>query len=608
MKLFSLSLLAISAFCYPSTSAAYKQTSTKDVVNSWESVQARHLSPAYPQGGLRKRRPGSILQKEASLDFVDHTAHLTARSNDPVFVTNLNVGSQHPILLLEDLEDGLHDISCSESGIKLSFDSAEYMEAVSEELMGIGEFVAISSHLDCNEDEQRAPHMITKVTVDKANNTITLSRTDTRWEDALSTIDVSFSRKRQSNVVRRSQKPNNSIKRRYESSTASSTPTMQFPSVPSYAPNYPTTNKINVSYKNKTLVPPGIPGASLIGLPEGITLSCKDCTLSGGLELSDGSFRLNRSKTDIGSTLQFIAEGEVALDVSGIFARMELELALDAGKELLNFSAPFPSIPLTPFAVPGIVQFGAIFTPQVSVSVTLSQPMNFSYGLEVLVPKDSSFNINLNEIKNSTAEGFEYTKFTEIPFQSSHGITDLTFAVSFSPQILLGIGSPTGQLKGGAGVTFNMPHASVKLSQLDGVDENCETVAQVPGNQEGKKKEGGSLLDSLVGNFTNVVPKLDFSVVPFIELGIRLPNLDVVRYQETTVAATQYSLPTACLAFDKRMSTYGAPSQVLATTTAGSTGTALPDKKKAAAVQVSMTSGWISLYACLAVAAIFTAL
>ena len=160
MKLLRLSLLAISVLCYPSTSVADRSTLQNDALKQWDSSQSRHLSPAYPQGGLRKRLSGSsILRNEATFDFVDHTAHLAARPHEPVFVAKLNVRSQYPILSLEDLEEGLDDVSCSESEIKLSFTSSEYMESVYRELMNITEFIAVSSHLKCNDEDQRAPHM-----------------------------------------------------------------------------------------------------------------------------------------------------------------------------------------------------------------------------------------------------------------------------------------------------------------------------------------------------------------------------------------------------------------------------------------------------------------
>lgn len=51
------------------------------------------------------------------------------------------------------------------------------------------------------------------------------------------------------------------------------------------------------------------------------------------------------------ATLAFIDHGEVQLDVNGFHAHIELELSFDASVDLLNFSIPLPSIPITPFAV-----------------------------------------------------------------------------------------------------------------------------------------------------------------------------------------------------------------------------------------------------------------
>lgn len=146
MKIPVSSLLAFSTLLCHSTLATTLKPSRKDVLESWDSVQARHLSPAYPHGGLRKRQPGKILRNEANLDFVDHFTHVTARSNDSVLYATLNMRSNHPVLPIEDLEDGLVNVTCSEEGIKLTFSTSQYMEQVSKELGSTEVFVAISSH------------------------------------------------------------------------------------------------------------------------------------------------------------------------------------------------------------------------------------------------------------------------------------------------------------------------------------------------------------------------------------------------------------------------------------------------------------------------------
>ncbi|DAA74084.1 TPA_exp: putative GPI anchored protein [Trichophyton benhamiae CBS 112371] len=609
MKISVSSFLAFSTLIYHSTLATTLKPSRKDTLESWNSVQARHLSPAYPHGGLRKRQPGKILGNEARLDFVDHFTHVTARSNDPVLYATLNMRSNHPVLSIEDLEDGLVDVTCSEEGIKLTFSTSQYMEQVSKELGNTDEFVAISSHWGCNEKEERAPHMITGITVNKDENSVLLSRKDVQWKEAFHSIDVSFSHKKSSSVVRRSQKPVNPNRRRSGTRTPEESPTstvrdVVFPGVPSNIPYLKDGGgRISVNHKGRKLVPLDSDITNILGLPEGVTLSCKECSINGDVVLSTGSFSIT-STDDSGlvSTLAFISEGRVDIELSRVFARMELELALEAGKELLNFTVPMPSAPLSPFTIPQVVDFGAILVPQVSVEVALSKPLNLTYGVDISVPEDSFISLNFGSPANSTIKGLQHTTFTEIPFQSPQAITDLTFSVSFSPEILFGLRSPTGIISGGAGVAFNMPQASVKVSQLDDVNEVCEKIPHAPGIEDDMTKK-----DSLFGNFTRVEPSLEFNVIPFIEMQLDLPRGEVLQQLEATVTSTQLSLPTACLAFDQKMSTYGAPTQVLATSTAGPTATA-SEAKKGAAGRSGVANTWSVLCISVLVSAVFIAM
>lgn len=76
--------------------------------------------------------------------------------------------------------------------------------------------------------------------------------------------------------------------------------------------------------------------------------------INGDVMLSTGSFPITTTDdSGLVSTIAFIREGQVDIELNRIFARMELELALEAGKELLNFTVPMPSVPLSPFTVSG---------------------------------------------------------------------------------------------------------------------------------------------------------------------------------------------------------------------------------------------------------------
>ncbi|KAF3895732.1 hypothetical protein GTR04_3783 [Trichophyton interdigitale] len=517
--------------------------------------------------------------------------------------------SNHPVLPIEDLEDGLVNVTCSEEGIKLTFSTSQYMEQVSKELGSTEVFVAISSHWGCNEEEERAPHMITDITINKDENSVLLSRKDVQWKQAFHRIDVSFSHKRSSSVVRRSQKPVNPSRRRSDTLKPEESPTptghdIAFPGVPSNIPYLQDGGgRISVNHKDRKLVPLDSDISNILGLPEGVTLSCKECRINGDVVLSTGSFPITTTDdSSLVSTIAFIREGQVDIELNRVFARMELELALEAGKELLNFTVPMPSVPLSPFTIPQVVDFGAILIPRVSVEVALSKPLNFTYGVDISAPEDSFISLNFGSPANSTIEGLQHTTFTEIPFQSPQAITDLTFSVSFTPEILFGMRSPTGIISGGAGVAFNMPQASVKVSQLDDVNEACEKIPHAPGTEDDMTKKG-----SLFGNFTHVEPSLEFNAIPFIEMQLDLPRREVLRQLEATVTSTQFSLPTACLAFDQKMGTYGAPTQVLATSTSEPTATA-SEAKKGAAGRTSVANTWTVLCISALAAAVLNAI
>ncbi|EGE08948.1 hypothetical protein TEQG_07903 [Trichophyton equinum CBS 127.97] len=574
MKIPVSSLLAFSTLLCHSTLATTLKPSRKDVLESWDSVQARHLSPAYPHGGLRKRQPGKILRNEANLDFVDHFTHVTARSNDSVLYATLNMRSNHPVLPIEDLEDGLVNVTCSEEGIKLTFSTSQ----------------------------------ITDITINKDENSVLLSRKDVQWKEAFHRIDVPFSHKRSSSVVRRSQKPVNPSRRRSDTLKPEESPTptghdIVFPGVPSNIPYLQDGGgRISVNHKDRKLVPLDSDISNILGLPEGVTLSCKECRITGDVVLSTGSFPITTTDdSGLVSTIAFIREGQVDIELNRIFARMELELALEAGKELLNFTVPMPSVPLSPFTVSGGVLSPCLFEANFFSGV-VSKPLNFSYGVDISAPEDSFISLNFGSPANSTIEGLQHTTFTEISFQSPQAITDLTFSVSFTPEILHGMRSPTGIISGGAGVAFNMPQASVKVSQLDDVNEACEKIPHAPGTEDDMTKKG-----SLFGNFTHVEPSLEFNAVPFIEMQLDLPRREVLRQLEATVTSTQFSLPTACLAFDQKMGTYGAPTQVLATSTSEPTATA-SEAKKGAAGRTSVANTWTVLCISVLVAAVLNAI
>jgi hypothetical protein len=92
--------------------------------------------------------------------------------------------------------------------------------------------------------------------------------------------------------------------------------------------------------------------------PEGVTLSCKNCTLEGSVEISQGSFNLgstddgdNSIVAAIQDTIGFFQNGSLQVTVNDLFAHIELAAKFDLSERPVEFSVPLPAIPFTPFAV-----------------------------------------------------------------------------------------------------------------------------------------------------------------------------------------------------------------------------------------------------------------
>ena len=143
-----------------------------------------------------------------------------------------------------------------------------------------------------------------------------------------------------------------------------------------------------------------------------MALTCKKCSLEGNVDLAQGKFKVGDADNildHVNNTVEFFQHGAIELDVNDMFAIVELGLEFDASAELLSYSVPLPSIPITPFTVsiphglsfsacqgqftklsfssqiPGVVEFGIILTPQILVDVQLNDAVEFSYGFNLSV-------------------------------------------------------------------------------------------------------------------------------------------------------------------------------------------------------------------------------
>ncbi|PGG97994.1 hypothetical protein GX51_07036 [Blastomyces parvus] len=531
-------------------------------------ARARVLSAATLRSSLEARDvSAALLRRETSFDFLE------SRSNNPpsapdgsVFTASVMVRSQKPILTLEDIESGLLDVSCSTTEIELHFASIDALDRVAKEIEHLTDFVVVSSHLNCNEADQRAPHMVTKVTIRRNRKIIILSKLSSDWKDAFSMLEVSFARKSSAQVLER--RNINLKKRQVDQPTETAQPSSTkrvFPIVPPTATNAPGTAKEDLDVKviDQVIMPPEFPGSSLF-IPEGVTLTCKNCTIGGSVDLSQGSFKLEDPIDNpvelVTDVIRYFEHGEIQMDVENLFAHIELSTKLDLTESGLEFSVPLPEIPITPFMIPGIVAFGPIFKPQIEMSLTLTEPLEFEYGFNVSVPNDASFTIDIGDPNNSTTKGFDRTIFSSLPYQAQVP-TGFEFNISFRPEVLLGVTSLIGGTTGGVGAFFTIPSVTVKVEQLKNVDGKCNplpTSPATPGDDDDKENRIPTLED-LVGNFTNIVPTVELNVGVLAELEIGIGSLQKELRKDHTIASKEFALPTACLAYNKEKKSFASP-------------------------------------------------
>ena len=182
-----------------------------------------------------------------------------------------------------------------------------------------------------------------------------------------------------------------------------------------------------------------------------------------------------------------------------------------------------------------------------------------------------------------TGQISDKTTFSPLPFQSSQGIPNLLFSISFTPEILLGVRSPVGNATGGIGAFFNLPKATVNITQLDNVDENCEPKSDSD-DKNGEDSGLESALENLIGNFTHVEPNVELNLGAFAEVDVDVGGLETGIATRITAVETEFHLPTACLAFDEENKSYGAASSVITPT--GDAGGDPGEKKESLAGRV----------------------
>lgn len=122
-----------------------------------EFPQPRRLSAASSPARIQARAefPQTVLGNTASFDYLHDGENSDV---DSVFAATVDVVSNWPIFLLEDVDADIEDMSCSESYIQLAFTSMDRMHDMRRLVETTGDFILVTAHSGCDLEDERSAH------------------------------------------------------------------------------------------------------------------------------------------------------------------------------------------------------------------------------------------------------------------------------------------------------------------------------------------------------------------------------------------------------------------------------------------------------------------
>lgn len=263
------------------------------------------------------------------------------------------------------------------------------------------------------------------------------------------------------------------------STSGTPTATFTYSSPTALATGSSFSSNISFTRLNTTLLPPASSIADLLPysiIPDDMRLSCRNCTLSGNIELVAGGFTIN--STEIDEVWDFVHNGYLNFNVRSMAAMMDFELTFLPGFTIRDFTAKLPSIPLGAIAIGGILKFGPVLDLDFPSTLDLNSPLTLRSGFTLSAPPVASIYLNMSHPNSSNTTGFSQTKLQALPFTADAKGLSMNLTTGFKPQLVLGAGTTEDALNvsasGGIGVYLDLPQLTSTFDLVDGVDDKCE--------------------------------------------------------------------------------------------------------------------------------------
>ncbi|KAL9580578.1 MAG: hypothetical protein Q9212_004408, partial [Teloschistes hypoglaucus] len=472
---------------------------------------------------------------------------------DQRFAAQVHLDAKFPTLSVEEVDHHFQDIACSDDFVTFRFAIASAKQAALDEIGKHDKFYLITSHATCNQDGERNLYVVSDVVngMDSLDQLLSVSRVD--WKGSMRTIRIDFG-KSSANYSKPGLRALR--KRQHTTSSEAASTTVSLPVPPSSKPTATTAHRdLSFSYVKTPLLPPSFPGVDSASLnapfvPQGYSVQCKNCTVTGTIDILQGSVSGNATNPDQDDSNFSFDQGTFTFKANGFFAHIELETTVQPSAGILSFEALMPSIGIPGFQIPGIGIVGPIFKPAVVLGTQINSKLEFTYGFNLTVPNNSSIHLDLTDLESSSIDGFPNTTISALPFTASVDNIALTLSAAFRPQLLLGISLLGSTADAGAGVFFNLPTISTTISQVAHVNQKCEPVPMSSGsNNDSASTLVNGVLEDIFGSLTHVEDSVELGFGVFAEANVKAfkgAAVDGV----VTIFNTSLPGPTACLSFD----------------------------------------------------------
>ena len=193
-----------------------------------------------------------------------------------------------------------------------------------------------------------------------------------------------------------------------------------------------------------------------------LVIDCVDCFITGKFQvagrLSVDNFvvknlTLGASPQDFRAKM--VLEAKVAAEIAS------LPPSLNLTKELASFPIPGAGI-----SIPKIFELGAIISYEVGVECTVNGAANFTFGLGATLPNTAIVAINLADLTQTKATGFDGATFDPV-FDLNSGSATLNVAAVSRPKLTFGI-EVVGVGKLEAALKMGLPVVNAQLTAAFG--------------------------------------------------------------------------------------------------------------------------------------------